>query len=201
MPTGVTKLFYDHLYLTWEHVNNISSRPLTNNTKGSQYAVTRNFADFVQADMEFRYCLSPYCFSNQVITSCMGLLLKEPWFTFAHTEICGGPSFALLNKGLKIWFASTLSTGTRLFERCCHSPEGFIELLQRGPQEHEARCLQFTIRRPGRLIFIPHLLAHAVLTVDTGSPTTLSGSDAATTSNQQIILQTLDEYTFSVRRG
>ena len=40
-----------------------------------------------------------------------------------------------------------------------------------------------------------------VLNVDTGSPTILFGWDAATTTNQQIIIQTLDEYTFGVRRG
>ena len=37
--------------------------------------------------------------------------------------------------------------------------------------------------------------------MDTGSPTILSGWDAATSTNQQIIIQTLDEYTFGVRRG
>ena len=51
------------------------------------------------------------------------------------------------------------------------------------------------------MIYIPHLLAHAVLTLDRGSPTILSGWDAAITSNQNVILQTLDEYTFGVRRG
>ena len=71
--------------------------------------------------------------------------------------------------------------------------------MQRGPREREARFLQFTIQRPGGLIYIPHLLADAVLTVDTSSPKILSGWDAATTSNQQVILQTLDGYTFDVR--
>ena len=37
--------------------------------------------------------------------------------------------------------------------------------------------------------------------MDTGSPTILSGWYATTTTNQQIIVQTLDEYTFSVRHG
>ena len=73
--------------------------------------------------------------------------------------------------------------------------------MQRGPREREARYLHFTIQRPGDLIYIPNLLAHAVLTLDTGSPTILSGWDAATTSNQRVILQTLDECTFGVRRG
>ena len=36
--------------------------------------------------------------------------------------------------------------------------------------------------------------------MDSGSPTILSGRDAATTGNQQVIIQTLDEYTFRVRR-
>ena len=40
-------------------------------------------------------------------------------------------------------------------------PEGFIELLKRGP-----RYLRLTIQRPGDLIHIPHLPAHAVLTLD-----------------------------------
>ena len=131
----------------------------------------------------------------------MGLLLNGRWFTYAHTEIGGGASFALLNKGVKIWCASTSSSGSHLFERCCHSPEGFTELMQRGPCEREARYLRFTLQRPGELIYIPHLLAHAVLTLDTGSPTILPGWDAATTLNQHVILQTLDEYTFGVRRG
>ena len=151
--------------------------------------------------MHFSHCLSHYSFIDQVITSCMGLLIKGPWFTFANTEISGGASFALLNKGIKIWYASTSSTGTRFFERCCHCLEGFKELIQRGHREREPRYLQFTLQRPGDLIYIPHLLAHAVLTLDTGSPTILSGWDAATTTNKPIIIQTLDEWTFGVRRG
>ena len=151
--------------------------------------------------MNFSHCLSPYCFRDQIVTSCMGLLVKGPWFTYVHTEIGGGASFALLNRGFKIWCASTSSTGARFFERCCHSPEGFIELMQRGPRERESRYLQFALQHPGDLIYIPHLLSHAVLTLDTGSPTILSGWDAATTTNQQITIATLDEYTFGVRRG
>ena len=48
-PTGVLKLFSYHPNLTWEHVNNITSRPLSNITKGPQYAVTRNFTISMQA--------------------------------------------------------------------------------------------------------------------------------------------------------
>ena len=77
-------------------------------------------------------------------------------------EIGGGASFALLNKGFKIWCASTSSTGTRFFEHCCHSPEGFDELMQRRPREGESRYLQFTLQRLGDLIYIPNLLAHAL---------------------------------------
>ena len=200
-PTGVLKLLCDHPNLTWNHVNNILSHPLTDITKGPQYAVTRSFINSIQADMNFSHCLSPYCFLDQIVTSCMGLLIKRPWFIYAHTEIGGGASFALINTGIKIWCASTSSTGTPFFERCCHSLEGFIELMQSGPRERESRYLQFTLQRPGDLIYIPHLLAHAVLTLDTGSPTILSGWDAATTTSQQIIFPTLHEYTLGVRRG
>ena len=47
--------------------------------------------------MVFRFCLSPFCFGDQLVASCSGLLLKGPWFTFAHTEIGGSASFASLN--------------------------------------------------------------------------------------------------------
>ena len=136
-PRGVSKLFFDHPNLTWDYVNNIPSRPLTGITKGPQYAVTRQFVHSIPADMNFSYCLSPYCFVDQIVTSCMGLLIYGPWFTYAHTEIGGGASFALLNKGIKTWCAFTSSSGTRLCERCCHSPEWFIELMQRGPREFD----------------------------------------------------------------
>ena len=59
-PTGVLKLFCDHRNLTWAHVNNVPSRPLTSITKGPQYAVTRQFVNSIQADMNFNHCLSPY---------------------------------------------------------------------------------------------------------------------------------------------
>ena len=75
---GVLKLFCDHPNLTWKHVNNISSRPLTNITKGPLFAVTRNFTDSVRADTDFCYCFSLYCFSDQVVMSCMGLSIKDP---------------------------------------------------------------------------------------------------------------------------
>ena len=125
-PTGILELFCDHPNLTWNHVNNIPSRPLTGITKGPQYAVRRSFVNSIQANVNFSHCLSPYCFLDQIVTSCMGLLIEGPWFTYAYTEVGGGASFALLNTGIKIWCASTSSTATRFFERCCHSPEGFF---------------------------------------------------------------------------
>ena len=102
-------------------------------------------------------------------------LMKGPWFTYAHTEIGGGVSFALLNKGMKIRSASFSSRSTRVFERSSHSPGGVIELMKRGPREREARYLQFTLQSLRDLIHIPHPLAHAVLSLGTGSPTILSG--------------------------
>ena len=53
--------------------------------------------------------------------------------------------------------------------------------MQRDPRERESRYLQFILQRPGDLIYVHPLLAHAVLTLDTGSPTILYGWDAATT--------------------
>ena len=97
------KLFCDHPKLTWKHVNKILSRHLTGIIKGPEYGVTRKYSKHVRADMDFRYCLSPSCFVDRVVTNCMGLMIKGPWFTFAYTEIGGGASFALLNKGITIW--------------------------------------------------------------------------------------------------
>ena len=111
-PTGVLKVFCEHLSLCWEHVNIIPSRPLTIITKGPQDAVTPNFEKSIQTDVEFRHCLSLYCFIDQVKSSCMGLLIKGPWFTYAHTEIGGGASFALLNTGIKKWCASSSVVAT-----------------------------------------------------------------------------------------
>ena len=97
----------------------------------------------------------------------MGVLIKCPFFFSAHTEIGGGAYFVLVNKGTEFWCASTSSRGTLVFEPCCRSPEGSIELMQRGPREHEARYSQFTLQRPGDLIYIPHYRSHAVLILDT----------------------------------
>ena len=96
--TGVLKLFCDHPTLTWDHVNNIPSRPLTSITKGPQYGVTRQFVNSIQADMNFSYCFSPYCFLDQIVTSCIGLIINGPWFTYAHTEIGGGAFFRFIKQ-------------------------------------------------------------------------------------------------------
>ena len=71
--------------------------------------------------------------------------------------------------------------------------------MQRGTRERETRFLQFTLQRPGDLIFFPHPLARAVFTLNAGSPAILSECDVATAENQQILFQTLDEYTSGVR--
>ena len=73
--------------------------------------------------------------------------------------------------------------------------------MRRGRREREAWFLHFTLERPGDLIYNPHLFAHAVSTLYTGSPKILSGWDATNTSNDIVIYETLDEYTFGVRRG
>ena len=124
-PTSAITLFCDHPNLTWDHKNIIPSRPLASIPKTPQYAVTRQFVNYIQADMNFSYCLSPYFFLDQTVTSCMRFLIGGPWFTYAHTQIGEGASFALLNKRIKIWCACNSSSGTRLLERCCHPPKAF----------------------------------------------------------------------------
>ena len=48
---------------------------------------------------------------------------------------------------------------------------------------------------------IPCLRPQAVLAIDTGKPTILSGWDASTSADSTIITRTLDEYNVEVRRG
>ena len=43
--------------------------------------------------------------------------------------------------------------------------------MQRGSREPDTRYFQYTLQRPGDLIYIPHLLAHAVSILETSSPT------------------------------
>ena len=135
------------------------------------------------------------------MTSCIGLLIQGPWFSYAHIEVGGGASYALLHTGIKIWCSTTTNRSSRLLERCCNNASNFIDFFQRGPRERESSYLRFTIQRPDDLIYIRSLRAHAVLTFDTGRPTILSGWDASTIADSSIITRTLDEYNVGVRRG
>ena len=62
--TSVIKLLCYHPNLTWEHVLDNPSRPRTSLTKGPEHAVKRNFQNSPQADMNFRPCLSAFCFND-----------------------------------------------------------------------------------------------------------------------------------------
>ena len=199
-PMGVIKPFCDHPNLIWEHVKNIFSHPLSSIIKGPEYAVTRNFTSSVQASMDFRHYLSPYCFSDQVVKSCMGLILDGPWFAFAHTEIWGGASSALLNKGIKTWCASTSSTGTRFFGRWCHSPEGFRFNAARSTWTwgtlftvYSSTYRRFDLYSPcsrSRRFNFGHWFTNDFIRMG-----------RRYYYNQQIIIQILDEYTLGVCRG
>ena len=158
------------------------SRPLTNFDESLDCVITLWIPRYsFQNIMMFRHCLSPFRSNNQVVKGCMGLLLlKSPWFLFTHTETSGGASIAPGNKCIKIWFVSSSFGSICVFKNFCHSPEGFIKLLKRGPREHEVRHLQWITQRPDYFDLYPHLLAHAVLTLDTVSQTFLSRWDAAT---------------------
>ena len=58
-PVVVVKLFSDYLNLSLELVNSNPSRPRTSITKVTEYAVTRNLPDSIQAVFDFRHGLSP----------------------------------------------------------------------------------------------------------------------------------------------
>ena len=142
--------------------------------------------------MIFRNCLSLFCLNDQINTSCMGLLVKGSSFSLAHINRWWR-SFTLLNRGLKNWCVATSPLGTRVFERCFNCTGNFIELMQLGLRQRGAWSFQLTNKRPGDLIYIPHLLAHAFLILDTSWPTVSSGYDAPRTTNQQTSVQALDE--------
>ena len=135
------------------------------------------------------------------MTSCVGLLINGPRFSYAHIEVGDGASYALLHTGLKFWCTATSNSSSRLLERCFNNANNLIDLIQRGPRDKEASYLRFTVHRPGDLIYIPSLQPHAVLTIDTGKSTIFSGWDALTIVDSSILIRTLDDYTIGLRRG
>ena len=74
-------------------------------------------------------------------------------------------------------------------------------ISSKGGHVNERSYLRFIIQRPGDLIYVPSLRPHAVLALDTGQPTILSGWDASTIADSTIITRTLDEYNVGVPRG
>ena len=99
--------------------------------------------------MDFAKCLKSFSFLDQIATSCVGLLVQGPFFSYAHIEVGGGASYALLHTGIKIWCATTINSSSRLLERCCNNANNFIDFFRRGPRAKEASYLRFTIQRPG----------------------------------------------------
>ena len=194
------KRFCNHPNLTWEHVNNIPSHALTSFTKGPQYAVTSNFANFIQADMNFRHCLSPF-FHWSSIYQLYGVINKGTVVHFCSYGNRRRRVFRFFKQRNQILVCIYFIHRYLLLRTLLSLPWMFCRINAASSLWMWDAFFIFTLQRPGDLICIPHLLAHAVLTLNTGSPTVLSGRDAATTTNQQFIIQTFNEYTFGVRRG
>ena len=197
----VLRRLSDKSDLIWSDFKNIPSHNLINITKGPEYSVTREFMNSMQVDLDFSNCLKSFCFADQIVTSCVVLLLNGPLFSYAHIEVVGGASYALLHTGLKIWCTATSTFSSRLLERCCNNANNFIDLNQRVPRDKEASYLRFTVQRPEDLLYIPSLRPHAFLTIDTGKPTFSSGWDASTIAGSSILSRTLNEYNIGLRRG
>ena len=149
---GVLKQLSDKSDLIWSDFENIPSHKLINITKKPDYSVKREFIKSMQGDMDFSNSLNSFSFADQIVTSCVGLLINAPWFSYAHIEVGGGASYALLHTGLKFWCTATSNSSWRLIERCCKNVTSFSDLIQRGPRDKEANYLRFTVRRPGDLI-------------------------------------------------
>ena len=113
-PTGISKPFLDHSSLTCKRCKKVPPFPPADTNESPECAVTCIFPDSIQADMDFRHCLLPYCFTFNVVISCMEFLRKCTWITFAPIEIGGCGSFALLNKGIKVWCFHFIKWYTRV---------------------------------------------------------------------------------------
>ena len=155
----------------------------------------------MQGDIDLSSCLNSFSFADQIVTSCVGLLINGLRFSYAQIEVGGGAFYALLHTGLKFWCTATSNSSSRLLDRCCNIANNFIDLIQRGPRDSKASYRKFTVQRPGDLIYFPSLRPHAVLTIDTGKLTILSGWDASTTADSSMLIRTLDEYNNGLRRG
>ena len=49
---------------------------------------------------DFADCLTSYSFTDQVATSCIGLLVQVPWFLNARIEVSGDAFYTLLQTGI-----------------------------------------------------------------------------------------------------
>ena len=59
--------------------------------------------------MDFADCLMSFPFIDQVVASCIGLLVQGPWFSYdAHIEVGGGAFYELLHTGIERWSAPLL---------------------------------------------------------------------------------------------
>ena len=63
--------------------------------------------------MDFGDCVTSFPFKDQIVTSCIGLFVQGPWFSYAHMEVGGGTSDALLPTGIKIWCSTTSNSSSR----------------------------------------------------------------------------------------
>ena len=107
---GVLQQLSNKSDLTRADFENVIDHPLMNITKGPDYSVAHEFVNSMQGDMDFDHCPTSFSFIDQIVTSCIGLLVQGPWFSYAHIEDGGGASYALLHTGFKIWCATTNSS-------------------------------------------------------------------------------------------
>ena len=127
-PRGVLKHLFHKSGSIWSDFENILSHNLLDITKGPDYSVTREFLNSMQGDMDFSNCLNSVSFADQIVTSCVALLINGPWFSYAHIEVGVGASYALLHNGLKFWCTATSNSSSRSLEHCSNK-KNFIDLI------------------------------------------------------------------------
>ena len=129
-PRGVLKQLSDKSDLTWADFENVIKHPLVKNTKGRNYSVTRDFVNSRRGTLDFADYLTSFSFIDQIVTSCIGLLVQGPWFSNAQREVGEGASYALLHTRMKIWCSTTTNSSSRSIERCCNTANDYIDFFK-----------------------------------------------------------------------
>ena len=114
----------------------------------------------------------------------------------------GAAGFAYSMTGIKICCLSYSSLNAAVLLECSlQTPLDFFHRMQRAPREEEVAGIQFAVKRPRDLLYVPHLTTHSVLTLDLGTTTILAGWDCCNISNENLIVHLFDKFSTGRKKG